>query len=282
MELHCGARRLDLSRPCIMAVLNITPDSFSDGGQWMSDGEVLLPGILDAAAAMVEAGADILDVGGESTRPGAEPVSLEQESARVLPVVEALTALDVVISLDTSKPELASRGIELGCHMINDVRGLQDPRMLSTIAQSEVGVCIMHMLGDPTSMQSAPRYDDVVTDIRDFFQRQVHTCQQAGIGAERLLLDPGFGFGKTLEHNLALLRDLQRLRVDGLPLLVGLSRKRMLGMLTERPVGDRLVASAVAAALAVQRGANVVRVHDVAATRDALRIVGAVESAGSG
>jgi dihydropteroate synthase len=231
-----------------MAVLNITPDSFSDGGRLLADGQVLLPQIVDIAGAMIDAGADILDIGGESTRPGAEAVSAEQEAARVLPVIEALAALDVLISLDTSKPEVALRGIELGCHMINDA----------------------------VSMQSNPQYADVVTEIRDFFQRQVHTCREAGIDAQRLMLDPGFGFGKTLEHNLALLRNLQALRVDGLPILVGLSRKSMLGAITGRDVSDRQVASAVGAALAIERGANILRVHDVEATRDAVRIVQAV------
>jgi len=259
-----------------MAVLNITPDSFSDGGRLLADGQVLLPQIVDIAGAMIDAGADILDIGGESTRPGAEAVSAEQEAARVLPVIEALAALDVLISLDTSKPEVALRGIELGCHMINDVRGLQNPQMLAAVARSEVGVCLMHMHGDPASMQSNPQYADVVTEIRDFFQRQVHTCREAGIDAQRLMLDPGFGFGKTLEHNLALLRNLQALRVDGLPILVGLSRKSMLGAITGRDVSDRQVASAVGAALAIERGANILRVHDVEATRDAVRIVQAV------
>lgn len=274
--MHCGTRHLDLTQPRIMAVLNITPDSFSDGGRLLADGQVLLPQIVDIAGAMIDAGADILDIGGESTRPGAEAVSAEQEAARVLPVIEALAALDVLISLDTSKPEVALRGIELGCHMINDVRGLQNPQMLAAVARSEVGVCLMHMHGDPASMQSNPQYADVVTEIRDFFQRQVHTCREAGIDAQRLMLDPGFGFGKTLEHNLALLRNLQALRVDGLPILVGLSRKSMLGAITGRDVSDRQVASAVGAALAIERGANILRVHDVEATRDAVRIVQAV------
>ena len=273
MQLHCGARLLDLGRPRIMAVLNVTPDSFSDGGQFFAERRLELSRVVDVAAAMVAAGADIIDVGGESTRPGAEPVSVNEESARVLPVIEALGDLNTTISLDTSKPEVAQAGIRLGCHIVNDVRGLQDPGMVSVVAESDVGVCIMHMLGSPQSMQASPRYGNVVTEIRDFFQCQVHTCVQAGIAPERLMLDPGFGFGKTLEHNLALLRELESLRVAGLPLLVGLSRKSMLGALTDREVGERRVASAVAAALAVERGANVVRVHDVDATRDALRIV---------
>jgi len=273
MQLHCGARLLDLGRPRIMAVLNVTPDSFSDGGQFFAERRLELSRVVDAAAAMVAAGADIIDVGGESTRPGAEPVSVNEESARVLPVIEALGDLNTTISLDTSKPEVAQAGIRLGCHIVNDVRGLQDPGMVLVAAESDVGVCIMHMLGSPQSMQASPRYGNVVTEIRDFFQCQVHTCMQAGIAPERLMLDPGFGFGKTLEHNLALLRELESLRVAGLPLLVGLSRKSMLGALTDREVGERRVASAVAAALAVERGANVVRVHDVDATRDALRIV---------
>ena len=276
MHWQCGARRLDLSRPRIMGVLNLTPDSFSDGGRLFAGGRVQLARVVETAAAMIEAGADILDVGGESTRPGARPVSAAQEADRVLPALEALAELDVLISLDTSKPEVAASGVALGCHIINDVRGLSDPAMRAVAADSDVGVCIMHMLGEPASMQADPRYDHVVTDIRDFFQRQVHTCQQSGIAAERLALDPGFGFGKTLADNLALLRELEALRVSGLPILVGLSRKSMLGKLTGREVDDRLVASAVVAALAVERGANIVRVHDVESTRDAVRITQAV------
>jgi dihydropteroate synthase len=276
MLLQCGSRHLDLGQTRIMGVLNITPDSFSDGGRLFAGQRALLGAVVETAEAMIDAGVDILDVGGESTRPGSQPISVEQECARVLPVIEALVPLGALVSLDTSKPSVAAAGISLGCHIINDVRGLTDPAMVTAVARSEVGVCVMHMLGEPTSMQLRPSYGNVVNDVRDFFARQVQTCREAGISTGRLLLDPGFGFGKTLAHNLALLRDLPALRVNGLPILVGLSRKGLLGKITGRDVGARLVASAVAAAMAVERGANVVRVHDVESTRDALRIVQAV------
>ncbi len=259
-----------------MGVLNVTPDSFSDGGRWYRRGSVALSEILDAAERMVEAGAHLLDVGGESTRPGARPVGVQEEADRVLPVLEALCRIDVLVSLDTSKPEVAAQGIAAGCHLINDVQGLRNPEMVQVLAGSDVGVCLMHMRGEPRSMQADPRYDDVVIEIRDFFERQVQTCLHAGVEPERLALDPGFGFGKALEHNLTLLSALEALRVSDLPLLVGLSRKSMLGTLTGRPVDEREVASAVVAALAVERGADIVRVHDVGSTRDALRLVEAL------
>jgi len=256
-----------------MGVLNITPDSFSDGGRLFVHERPDFGAILETAARMLEEGAAVLDVGGESTRPGAEPVSADEECSRVMPVIERLLELDTIVSVDTSKPEVATRAIAMGCHMINDVGGLRDERMLQTVADSGVAMCIMHMRGEPRSMQQDPVYADVVAEVREFLAGRVAAWLAAGLDRARLLLDPGIGFGKTLTHNLELLRNLEALKVEGLPMLVGVSRKRMLGAITGRPVSARLVASAVAAALAVWNGADVVRVHDVAATADALKIV---------
>ena len=259
-----------------MGVINITPDSFSDGGSLMK-ATPDLPRILDTAKAMLAEGAAILDVGGESTRPGAEPVSEEEETRRVMPVLERLLELDTIVSLDTSKPRLAARALGAGVHIINDVTGAREPDMLAALAASEGVLCVMHMQGEPRTMQRAPRYDDVVSEVRAFLAERVTACRQAGISDDRLLLDPGFGFGKTLTHNLELLRHLEALRVDHLAMLVGLSRKGMIGTLTGRGMAQRAVGSAVAALLAVQRGADVVRVHDVAETADALKVLRAVE-----
>ena len=233
--------------------------------------------IVDAARAMLDEGADILDVGGESTRPGADPVSEDEEARRVMPVLERLLQLDIIVSLDTSKPALAARALEAGVQLINDVTGGRDPRMLEVVADSSAAYCVMHMLGEPRTMQEDPRYGDVVVEVREFLAQRVADCGRAGIGPDRLLLDPGFGFGKTLAHNLTLLRHLDAVRVDDLPLLVGMSRKRMIGTITGRDLGDRAAGSAAAALLAVQRGAEVVRVHDVAETVDALKMLAAVE-----
>ena len=274
--LRCGDRQLDLSVPRIMGVINITPDSFSDGGRLMGRGPDL-PRILDLAGAMLAEGAAILDVGGESTRPGAEAVSEEEECRRVMPVVERLLELDTIVSVDTSKPGVAARALAAGVQLINDVTGGRNPQMLRVVAGSEAALCLMHMQGEPRTMQVAPNYADVVAEVRAFLASQVAACRDAGIAAERLLLDPGFGFGKTLQHNLALLRNLASLRVDGLPLLVGLSRKALIGTLTGRPPGQRAVGSAAAALLAAQRGADVVRAHDVAETADALKMLAAME-----
>lgn len=263
-----------------MGVLNVTPDSFSDGGRLLNRGHVDLERVVAAARDMLEQGAAILDVGGESTRPGSMPVSIEDECLRVIPVIERLSELDTIISVDTSKPEVARLALQAGCHLVNDVTGLRDPEMLKTVSETDAAACIMHMRGEPRSMQNEPVYADVVGEVGAFLEERVGACDRAGIDRKRLLLDPGIGFGKNLEHNLALLRDLEALRVAGLPVLVGISRKSMLGALTERSVADRDAASAVAAALAVVSGANVVRAHNVAMTADALKLVTAWRAKG--
>jgi dihydropteroate synthase len=227
---------------------------------------------------MIEAGADLLDIGGESTRPGAEPVSYSEECRRVMPVLERLLELDVIVSIDTRKPAVARMAIQAGVHLVNDVTGMTNPDMIETVADSDVAVCVMHMQGEPGTMQADPRYDDVVRDIRGFLARQVDRCLKAGIEQDRLVLDPGFGFGKNIDHNLGLLRNLSEVKVHDLPLLVGLSRKRMIGTITGRGMEDRMVGSVTAAMLAVQRGADILRVHDVGATVDALKVLAAVDT----
>ncbi|MCH8141740.1 MAG: dihydropteroate synthase [Proteobacteria bacterium] len=261
-----------------MGVLNITPDSFSDGGRLLASSGPDLPCVLDAAWEMLAEGAAILDVGGESTKPGADRVSADDECRRVIPVLERLLELDTIVSIDTSKAEVAVRALALGCQLVNDVSGLRSADMLQLLAGSDAAVCIMHMQGDPRSMQGAPHYRDVVTEVRLFLEKQVLMCQEAGIAAERILLDPGFGFGKTAEHNLTLLRRLSELKIDGLPLLVGLSRKSTIGNITGRKVDERVHGSVAAALIAVQNGASIVRVHDVAATADALKVLRALSS----
>ena len=261
-----------------MGVLNLTPDSFSDGGRFLSGSRVDAARVRDEAEAMLAAGAHILDIGGESTRPGAAPVSEPDELDRVMPVLDALLALDAIVSVDTRKPAVARAAISAGCHLINDVGGLTEPAMLEAIAESDVGICIMHMQGEPTDMQADPRYSDVVAEVREFLATQLDHARHAGIADQRICLDPGFGFGKTLAHNLALLDALARLRVDGLPLLVGLSRKRMIGTLTGADVNERMPGSVAAAVLAAERGANIVRVHDVAETAQALSILEALRN----
>ena len=263
-----------------MGVLNITPDSFADGGQLLKNGRACLDTIRARAEAMIAAGAHILDVGGESTRPGAVPVSEAEELERVIPVVEALTTLGSIISVDTSKAAVAEAAIRAGCHLINDVTGLADAQMLDAVAASTVAVCIMHMQGEPRTMQEHPAYDDVVAEVRALLQERVEAARRAGIADERLCVDPGIGFGKALPHNLTLLRSLEEVRVDGLPLLVGVSRKRMLGTLTGAPVEARMVGSVTAAVLAAERGADIVRVHDVPETVQALSILAAIDGMG--
>jgi dihydropteroate synthase len=270
--LDCGGRLLDLTRPRVMGVLNITPDSFSDGGAFVSP-----QAAIGHAFAMVEAGADLIDVGGESTRPGAAAVSIGDELARVIPVIEALRGqVPVPISIDTSKPEVMRGAIAAGAGMINDVNALRTPGSLEVAAELGVPVCLMHMQGEPRTMQQAPSYADVVAEVRGFLAARIHACEGAGIARERLLVDPGFGFGKLLEHNLRLLAALDDIVSLGVPVLVGLSRKSMLGALTGRPVEARLAASVAAAVLAAERGARILRVHDVAETRDALAVCEAV------
>jgi dihydropteroate synthase len=271
-SLDCGGRTLRLDRVRVMGVLNVTPDSFSDGGAWMSRKDALL-----RAHHMAAAGADIIDVGGESTRPGAKPVSVDDELLRVVPLIESLRdEILLPVSVDTCKPEVMRAAVAAGAGMINDVYALRRPGALEAAAELGVPVCLTHMLGEPGTMQESPRYDDVVGEVEEFLLARAAACQRAGIGKSRILLDPGFGFGKSLEHNLALLRELPRLAGHGYPVLAGLSRKTMLGQLTGRGVQQRLGASIAAALLAAQGGAAVVRVHDVAETRDALKVLQAL------
>jgi dihydropteroate synthase len=267
MILQCGSYRLTLERPLIMGVVNVTPDSFSDGGRYASTAEAVRHG-----RALVAEGADILDVGGESTRPGAAPVSIDEERRRVLGVVEALAGCGVPISVDTRKPQLMREAIAAGASLMNDISALEGPGALEVIAQSTVAVCLMHKQGDPQNMQHSPRYDDVVQEVRDYLAARLSAAEAAGIGRERLVIDPGFGFGKTYDHNLALLRALPDLTSLGVPVLAGLSRKAMLGRITGRDVGNRVHASVAAALFAAHRGARILRVHDVLATRDALAV----------
>ena len=261
-----------------MGVLNTTPDSFSDGGTLYTGDRLNLNLTLQRARQMVAEGATILDVGGESTRPGAVPVGVQQEQDRVFPVVEAIAAeLDVTISVDTSTPEVMTGGVALGASVINDVRALQRRGALAAAAATDATVCLMHMQGEPHSMQQSPVYADVVDDVVEFLQQRATACMEAGISAERLWLDPGFGFGKTVTHNLKLLDNLPTLSGLGFPVLVGLSRKSLIGKLLDREVDERLPASLALAVLAVERGATIVRTHDVRATADALAMVAALE-----
>jgi len=276
MILDCAGKRLDLSQPRVMAILNVTPDSFSDGGRF-----VTADAALARARIMVEEGADIIDIGGESTRPGAQAVSLQEELDRVIPIVRILSSeLAVPISIDTSKAEVMVEAVNAGAGLINDVMGLRTPGALEAAARSSVPVCLMHMQGEPRTMQQAPVYQDVVADIERFFEERVAASVAAGIPRERLLLDPGFGFGKTLEHNLSLLNHLDRFSRLKLPLLVGISRKSMIGaVLDGAPVGQRLYGSLACAVMAVERGASIVRVHDVKPTVDAIKMTAAVMGA---
>ena len=271
--LHCGHHTLDLTRARVMGILNVTPDSFSDGGDFATR-----EAALRHARQMVADGADLIDVGGESTRPGAPPVSVAEELDRVIPVIEALAGeLAVPVSVDTSKPEVMRAAVAAGASLINDVAALRRPGALAAAAALGVPVCLMHMQGEPGTMQQDPAYGDVVAEVAAFLAGRLAACEAAGIPRERLLVDPGFGFGKTLAHNLALLRGLPRLASLGAPVLAGLSRKSMIGaLLGGVPVGERLHGSVAAAVLAVERGAAIVRVHDVGPTVQALRIVAAV------
>jgi len=273
MRLACAHRTLDLSSPAVMGILNVTPNSFSDGGRFAD-----LDAALGQARRMVADGAAIIDVGGESTRPGAAPVGLQEELDRVIPVIEAITReLDVLVSIDTMKPEVMHAAVAAGAGLINDVLALQAPGALEAAAATGAAVCLMHMQGTPRTMQQDPHYDDVVREVGDFLQARATACREAGIPADRIALDPGFGFGKTLEHNLQLLRGLGGLGGQ-YPLLVGLSRKSMLSKLTGRPVEQRLAGSIALAALAVAAGARIVRCHDVAETVDAVRVAWAASN----
>ncbi len=272
--LRCGSFTFPLDRPLIMGVVNVTPDSFSDGGRLQNAQQAIAHALV-----LAEQGADILDVGGESTRPGAAAVSEDEELRRVLAVIEALAVRGLAVSADTRKPRVMQEAIQAGAVMVNDVMALREPGAMEVVAKSDAAVCLMHMQGQPQSMQAAPHYDDVVIEVRDFLARRIAACAAAGIDHSRLVIDPGFGFGKTLAHNLVLLKNLGRLVELGVPVLAGMSRKSMLGALTGKPVDQREYAGIAAHLAAVARGATIVRVHDVAAMKDAITIWQAVEGA---
>lgn len=273
--LVCGNRELDVAQPHIMGILNVTPDSFSDGGRF---------NVFDAALAharqMASEGATLIDVGGESTRPGAAPVSVEEELQRVIPVIRAIHAeLPVVVSVDSSKPEVMLAAAEAGAGLINDVRALRWPGAVEAAAKTQLPVCLMHMQGEPGTMQRAPYYDNVVDEVRRFFQERVDRCTAAGIAPANIILDPGFGFGKTLAHNVCLLQNLPALSQLGFPLLVGVSRKSMVGALLNLPVTERVNGSIALAGLAVWLGASIIRAHDVRASVEAVKVCTAVRDA---
>lgn len=267
MVLHCGNFRLSLAKPLLMGIVNVTPDSFSDGGQHASRESAIAH-----ARRLIDEGADIIDIGGESTRPGAEAVALDEERRRVLPVIEALAGCGVPLSIDTRKPALMSEAIAAGASVVNDIDALESEQALEVVARSAAAVCLMHKQGDPQTMQQNPRYEDVVREVGEYLARRIDAAERAGIARERIVVDPGFGFGKTYDHNLALLRALPELLKLGVPVLAGLSRKAMLGRITGRAAGDRVYASVAAALFAAERGASILRVHDVTASRDALAV----------
>ncbi len=272
-RLPCGNRVLVFDVPKVMGILNVTPDSFSDGGRYTA-----VESALRHAEGMVAAGAAIIDVGGESTRPGAPSVSEAEELDRVIPVIEAIAReLDVVISMDTSTPAVMREGALAGAGLINDVRSLRRPGALEAAAATDLAVCLMHMRGEPSTMQQAPAYGDVAGEVGAFLAEQIARCEAAGIARERLVLDPGYGFAKTLAHNLELFQRQSELLGFGLPLLVGVSRKSMIGAVTGRPVAERLAGGLALAALALAKGAQILRVHDVAETVDVVKMIAAVE-----
>jgi dihydropteroate synthase len=272
-NLQCGKFVLPLERPLVMGIVNVTPDSFSDGGQFFS-----AQAAIDHAQQLIEEGADILDIGGESTRPGAAEVDAGEELRRVLPVVEALRDCGIALSIDTIKPEVMRAAIQAGASMVNDVNALRAPAAIEACAASDVAVCLMHRLGTPRTMQQDPQYGDVLNEVKTFLLERARACEQAGIARERIVIDPGFGFGKTSQHNLDLIRGLPELAAIGYAVLAGISRKSVLGRLVGRDVGSRLSASVAAALLLAQRRAAILRVHDVQATVDALKVWQAVES----
>ncbi|MGD8174825.1 dihydropteroate synthase [Marinimicrobium sp. ARAG 43.8] len=281
--MRFGSHNLDLSRPRLMGILNTTPDSFSDGGSYYQNGQLSLDLTLQRARKMLEEGADIIDVGGESTRPGARPPSEQEELDRVIPVVESLVKeLGALVSVDTSSPAVMRASVRAGAGLINDVRALQREGALEAVAESGLPVCLMHMQGQPETMQAQPTYSDPVVEVIDFLKARAAECERAGIDRERLILDPGFGFGKTLAHNLALLRQLNDLVALGFPVLVGLSRKSMMDKLLGRDVSERLPGSLALALAAAERGAHIIRVHDVAATRDVLKVWSALDETPTG
>lgn len=267
-------RTLALDEPCIMGIVNVTPDSFSDGGAFLAPKKAIAH-----ALQMVAEGARLIDVGGESTRPGAESVSAARELERVLPVIEAVAGEGVLVSVDTSKPEVMRAAAAAGAAMINDVRALREENALQAAVESGLAVCLMHMQGEPRTMQASPVYGDVVAEVLAFLLERALDCERAGIRRDKIVLDPGFGFGKRIEHNLALLRHLGHFTSQPYPVLVGISRKSMLGGLLDRPVEERLAGSLAAATLSAWLGAHIIRVHDVAATRDALKVITAVKAA---
>ncbi len=274
MQLRCGSTLLDLSLPKVMGVLNVTPDSFSDGGRYVSHARA-----LEHAEAMIDGGAAIIDVGGESTRPGAAPVSVEEELRRVIPLVAQLARSGrAIVSVDTSTPEVILAAAAAGATFINDVRGLQRAGALEAAAASGCAVCVMHMQGEPGTMQRRPEYTDVVAEVKQYLQGRVVACEAAGIDRGRLVIDPGFGFGKTVAHNLALVRHLPEFVALRLPVLLGMSRKSTIAVITGRPDGGRLAGSLALAVAAVLRGAHIIRAHDVAETVDALKVAHAVQS----
>lgn len=273
--LDCAGKRLDLTFPQVMGVLNVTPDSFSDGGAFLTP-----QAAVAHARKMMEAGATIIDVGGESTRPGAALVSEREELQRVMPVIEAIAGqLSVVISIDTRKPAVMRAAVAVGAGLINDVCALREEGALETASQLGVPVCLMHMQGEPRTMQAAPHYRDVVVEVQAFLAKRVAVCEQAGIPRQRLLIDPGFGFGKGLEHNLQLLKHLDAFASLGLPMVVGVSRKSLIGAVLDVPSAERLYGSIALAALAVWQGAAIIRAHDVAATVQAIKLTAAVRAA---
>ncbi len=272
--IEFGGQAWGSSRPLVMGILNVTPDSFSDGGRHYST-ELAIA----RANQMVEEGVDIIDVGGESTRPGARPVTAEEELNRVIPVIEALsTQIRVPVSIDTSKPGVMGEAVSAGASMVNDVMALRAPGAIETVSRLRVPVCLMHMQGKPRTMQKAPRYREVVGEIMAFLRERIDACEAGGISRKKLVIDPGFGFGKALEHNLVLLKNLQRFTDIGLPLLVGISRKSMIGAILDGvPEDQRLIGSVCAALMAMERGARILRVHDVGPTVEAVRVFSAVQ-----
>ncbi|ALD44331.1 dihydropteroate synthase [Serratia sp. OLHL2] len=275
MQLTVRDMTLNLSHPQVMGILNVTPDSFSDGGRHNTLNQALVH-----AHALISAGATMIDIGGESTRPGAAEVSEEEELERVVPVVEALAQrFEVFISVDTSKAGVIRESAHAGAHLINDIRSLQEPGALAAAAESGLPVCLMHMQGQPRTMQQAPHYDDLIADVQTFFEHHIRRCNEAGITNQKLLLDPGFGFGKNLSHNYQLLARLSEFHRFGLPLLVGMSRKSMIGQLLNVPPDQRVIGSVACAVIAAMQGAQIVRVHDVKETVEAMRVVEATLSA---
>ena len=276
-SLFAGERQIDLSSPVCMGIINATPDSFSDGSEFasakVSHFVIDVDKVLGRVKTLIDEGARIIDIGGESTRPGAVEVSVEEELARVIPLIEAIrNNFDVCISVDTSSAVVMSEAINAGAELVNDIRALTNPETLAVIANSKAAICLMHMQGQPRTMQQEYHYENVVTDVIDFLKQRIEACENAGINKERLLVDPGFGFGKSLEHNFQLLRNLAQFSSLKLPILVGISRKSMIGRLVNRPPRERVAGTLAATVLALENGALIVRTHDVAATVDAIRV----------